>query len=201
MLVRPRVQACPRGSTRSRVGPVIGEEDAPVRQGVQGRRLDHGMTEGGQAVPTPLVERDEEDVARGRHDTTLAHVTHPEPGRPAGWRNNRSGPDSRRANGRPSELGSEPDQPRPEAWRHGPVQRSATGNRDSGDRAMHRGGPTRRSTAARRSTLSCRSHQIPSMGVGLRLHCPGLDHPFTSLASRRCCITNPTQQGSTLVDS
>ena len=77
MLVRARVEARPRWSARSRVGPMVGEEDTAARQGVQGRRLDDGMAEGGEAVPAPLVERDEEDVAGRRHPTTLADVTHP----------------------------------------------------------------------------------------------------------------------------
>jgi hypothetical protein len=59
-------------------------------QRVKRRRLDDRMTEGGQAVPAPLVQRDEEHIARRRHATTLADVAHPLPmsrtpeaGRPA----------------------------------------------------------------------------------------------------------------------
>ena len=48
---------------------------------------------------------------------------------------------------------------------------------------LFRGGLVGRHPTATRSPRSCRSHQIPSVGICLRLHCPVLDHPFTSLAS------------------
>ena len=91
VLVRARVEAGPRRSARSGIGPVIREEDAAARQGVERGRLDDRMTEGGQAVAAPLVERDEEDVAWWRHSTLLPMARVPEPGRPGGRRCDRPG--------------------------------------------------------------------------------------------------------------
>ena len=90
VLVGARVEAGPRRSARRCVGPVVREQDAAAGQGVQGGRLEDRMAERRQAVPAPLVERDEEDVAGGRHAPTLADVAHPEPGRPAGRRGDRT---------------------------------------------------------------------------------------------------------------
>jgi hypothetical protein len=90
VLVRTCVEAGPRRSARRCVGPMVGEQDTPAGQGVQGGRLDDRMAERRKAVPAPLVEGDEEDVTGGWHATTLADVAHPEPGRPVGWRGDRT---------------------------------------------------------------------------------------------------------------
>ena len=66
VLVRTRVETRPRRPARRRVGPVIGEQHPTRRQGVKRRRLHDRVIECRQAVPTPLVERDEEHVRAHR---------------------------------------------------------------------------------------------------------------------------------------
>ena len=203
VLVRARVEAGPRRPARRRVGPVVGEQDAAAGQGVEGRRLDDRMAERRQAVPAPLVERDEEDVAGGRHATTLADVARPR-ARPAGRKARATGPrpGSRRADRRPSELGPELDQPGTE--RVVPRPGAPLGHRSPGGRWPSAAPPASSLAAAsprRHSPRTRRSHQIPPVGVGQGLHCPGLDHPFTSLVSIRSRITTPAQHIATLTDS
>jgi hypothetical protein len=89
VLVRARIEARSRRPARRRVGPMIREEDAATSQGVESGCFEDRMAERRQAVPAPLVERDEEDVAGRRHGTTLADVAHPR-ARPAGWRGDRT---------------------------------------------------------------------------------------------------------------
>jgi hypothetical protein len=72
MQVRARIQTGARWATGSRVGPVIGKEDAPARQGIEAWGLQDGMTKGGQAIPPPLIDGDEEHVAVWGHALTLA---------------------------------------------------------------------------------------------------------------------------------
>ncbi len=84
VLVRARVEAGSRRSARRRVGPVVCEQDAPAGQRVQGGSLEDRMAERRKAVPAPLVESDEENVAGRRHATTLAEVACPR-ARTLGW--------------------------------------------------------------------------------------------------------------------
>jgi hypothetical protein len=70
------------------------------------------------------------------------------------------------------------------------VHRSATGYRESGGRALHGGDLIRHRRATTSSAGSGRHHQIPPMGFSLRLHCPGLDHPFTSIDPASQRLTN-----------
>ncbi len=96
VLVRARVEAGPRGTAGSGIGPVVRKEDASGGQRVQRRGLQHGVAEGRQTVTAPLVQSDKEDVAWRGHDATVADRgtasrsrasrCPPEPGRPAGWR-------------------------------------------------------------------------------------------------------------------
>ena len=194
VLVGARVEAGPRRSARRRVGPVVGEQDAPARQGVEGRRLDDRMAEGRQAVPAPLVERDEEDVAGRRHAATLADVDAPR-ARPAGRMARRPataglrtcGSSLLRASSRTRSATPRGVAPRPGALLG---HRSPGGRWPSAAPRRPHSSPPRRA----RSPRTCRSHQIPPVGVGLGLHCLRLDHPFTSLASLSFRITTPAQR-------
>ncbi len=153
VLVRARVEAGSRRTARRRVGPVICEQDAATGQGVQGGRLEDRMAEGRQAVPAPLVERDEEDVARRRHGHNSCRCRAPP--RPAGRMAAATGPrpGSRRADRRSSELGPELDQPRTEPWARRPGallgHRSPGGRGPSAAPPRHRSPPPRRVRARR----------------------------------------------------
>ena len=72
VLIRPGVKAGPRRAAGRRVGPMVGEEHAAAGQRIERGRLQQGVAQCGQAVAPPLVEGDEEHVARGRHGDTLA---------------------------------------------------------------------------------------------------------------------------------
>ncbi len=82
MEIRARVEAGARRSAGRGIGPVVGEEDTACRQGVQGRRLEHGMVERREAVAAPLIERDEQDVAGIGHVATLVDGVPAHPHRP-----------------------------------------------------------------------------------------------------------------------
>ena len=184
VLVGARVEAGPRWSARCRVGPVVGEQDPAAGQGVEVRRLDHRMAECRQAVPTPLIERDEEDVARRRHATTLADAGHrrTRPAERKARRPNRGRAQDVRIDAPPSFVPNSINQ----APRRGATARCTArppGTGESGGRALHRRDPALHRLPPVRSPRSRRSHQILPVGIGLRLHCPRLDHPFTSLAS------------------
>ena len=194
VLVGARVEAGPRRSARRRVGPVVCEQDAPAGQGIERGRLEDGMAEGRQAVPAPLVERDEEDVARRRHTATLADVdATPSPaGRPDGAATGPR-PGSGRADRRSSELGPELDQPRTEAWCDGPVHCSATGHREAGGRTLHHPDLTRRHLAAHAHAAPLPMPSDPSGGrrPGIALPASGSSVHLACLT--RSCITTPAQ--------
>ena len=86
VLVGAGVQAGPGGTAGRRVGPVIGEENAAPGQGIEGGRAHDGVAECREAVSSPLVDRDEQDVTGRRHAITLAdgrRATAPSSGRGA----------------------------------------------------------------------------------------------------------------------
>ncbi len=73
VLIGAGVEAGSRGPARRCIGPVVGEQHAPGGQIIQCRGLEHTMAQGGEAVATPLIQRDEQHVAGRRHVATLAH--------------------------------------------------------------------------------------------------------------------------------
>ena len=72
MQVGAGVQAGARRAARRGVGPVIGEEDAPGRQGIQARSLAGRDGRGRTGSPPAIGRRDEEHVAAWGHALTLA---------------------------------------------------------------------------------------------------------------------------------
>ena len=66
--IGPRIEAGAGRPARRGVRPVVGEERAGGGQPVERGRLDDRVVQRGEAVPPPLVDGDEEDVAVQRSD-------------------------------------------------------------------------------------------------------------------------------------
>ena len=113
VLVRPRVQAGSRWAAGRGIGPMVGEQHASPGQCVECWGLEKPDGPWLTGISTPLVERDEQDVAFGRHAATLA-----DPDRRGSATAEGRAPASRARSGgshrRATELGPGADQPRSE---------------------------------------------------------------------------------------